>query len=129
MKSFTVQLHKEDAIGQMMVQKLTENDFNKVTEQETRQLFELDTDVGFFIFFDAQDEQGEASHLMLHYEGENEEPSACYGFELKDFYQFVALYLNDLQFGNEADELEYGPIQHLAHLLHHVLEEGKKVQV
>jgi hypothetical protein len=129
MKNFTVDFHKGDAIGQMTVQKLTEEDFNRVTEQETRQLFELDTDVGFFIFFDAQDEQGHASYLMLHYEGENENPSACYGFELKDFYQFTALYLNDLQFGSEAEEVEYGPIQHLAHLLHHVLEEGKTIQV
>ncbi len=136
MKSFTVQFHKEDQIDTMTVQKLSEDDFNTVTEGGTRHLFELDTNIGFFIFFDAEDSSGAESYLVLQYEEENEDPSACYGFELADFYQFAALHLNDLEFQDELEDQEeeteeevYSPIHHLAHLLFHVAEEGKNIEV
>ena len=134
MKSFTVQFHQEDDTDTMQVQKLNEEDFNKVTEGGTRHLFELDTNIGFFIFFDAEDSQGNESYLCLQYEEEEEDPSACFGFELKDFYQFVALHLNDLEFQDESrgrdeeDEEVYSPIHHLAHLLFHIVEEGKEME-
>jgi hypothetical protein len=136
MKSFTVQFHKEDQTDAMTVQKLSEEDFNKATEGGTRHLFELDTNIGFFVFFDAVDMQGKESYMILQYEEESEDPSACYGFELKDFYQFTALHLNDLEFQDELEESEedededvYTPIHHLAHLLYHIVEEGKEVEV
>ena len=117
MNSFTVQFHKEDQTDSMTVQKLSEEDFNTVTEGGTRHLFE-------------------ESYLVLLYEEENEDPSACYGFELADFYQFTALHLNDLEFQDELEEQEeeseeevYGPIHHLAHLLYHIVEEGKNIEV
>ncbi|AGX05062.1 MULTISPECIES: hypothetical protein [Bacillaceae] len=134
MKSFTVEFHKEDQVEAMKVSKLNEEDFNIATEGGTRHLFELDTNVGFFIYFDAISNDGTESYLVLHYEEENEEPSACYSFELKDFYQFAALQLNDLEFSEEAgeegeDEEEvYGPIHHLAHLMYHIIEEGQKIE-
>jgi hypothetical protein len=136
MKSFTVQFHKEDQTDSMTVQKLSEDDFNTVTEGGTRHLFELDSNIGFFIFFDAEDGSGNESYLVLQYEEDNEDPSACYGFELKDFYQFAALHLNDLEFQDELEEQEdeteeeaYSPIHHLAHLLYHIVEEGKEIEV
>ncbi|MGA5691326.1 cytosolic protein [Cytobacillus pseudoceanisediminis] len=132
MKNFTVMFHKEDNVQPMAVQKLNENDFELYTEGGTRHLFELNSNVGYFIFFDAIDKEGKESYLVLQYEGESEEPSACFAFELKDFYQFTALYLNDLDFneGNNAgrEEEAYTPIQHLAHLMYHVIEESKKIQ-
>ncbi|MFD3449799.1 hypothetical protein ACFDTO_35070 [Microbacteriaceae bacterium 4G12] len=130
MKSFTVQFHKEDNVQEMQVQKLNEEDFNRVTEEGTRHLFELDTNVGFFIFFDAEDAQGKESYLVLQFEEGQEDPSACYSFEMKDFYQFLALYLNDLEFNEEVneEEEEYGPIHHLAHLLFHIVEDGKTIE-
>ena len=106
MKSFTVQFHKEDQTDSMTVQKLSEDDFNTVTEGGTRHLFELDSNIGFFIFFDAEDGSGNESYLVLQYEEDSEDPSACYGFELKDFYQFAALHLNDLEFQDEMEEQE-----------------------
>ncbi|GIN60924.1 hypothetical protein J27TS8_09170 [Robertmurraya siralis] len=127
MKTFTVQFHKEDQVDAMTVQKLSESDFSKVTEGGTRHLFELDTNIGFFVYFDAVDKDGKESYLVLHYEDEYEEPSGCYGFQLKDFYQFVALHLNDLEFQDEAEEEEdYGPIHHLAHLMYHIIDEANK---
>jgi hypothetical protein len=131
MKSFTVQFHREDQMENMTVQKLNEQDFEKVTEGGTRHLFELDTNIGYFVFFDAEDAEGNVSYLVLQYEEDNEDPSACYGFELKDFYEFVALYLNDLEFGDEEidEEEQYGPIHHLAHLLYHIVEEGNSIEV
>lgn len=130
MKQFIVNFHKEDQVQPMNVQKLSEADFNSVTEGGTRHLFELDTNIGLFVFFDAEDENGKESYLVLQYEEENEDPSACYSFELKDFYQFTALYLNDLDFSEEADgdEEAYGPIHHLAHLMFHIVDEGNKVE-
>ncbi|WP_449622826.1 cytosolic protein [Robertmurraya sp. Marseille-Q9965] len=132
MKAFTVNFHKEDQVDSMHVQKLSEEDFSKVTEGGTRHLFELDTNIGFFVYFDAVNNEGVESYLVLHYEDEQEEPSGCYAFELKDFYQFAALHLNDLEFQDEVDEdqeeEEYGPIHHLAHLMYHIIEEGKNIQ-
>lgn len=134
MKAFTVNFHKEDQVDSMNVQKLSEEDFSKVTEGGTRHLFELDTNIGFFVYFDAVDNEGVESYLVLHYEDEQEEPSGCYAFELKDFYQFAALHLNDLEFHDEVgedeeeEEEEYSPIHHLAHLMYHIIEEGKNIQ-
>lgn len=133
MKSFTVNFHKEDQVDKMVVNKLNEEDFHLATEGGTRHLFELDTNIGFFVYFDAVDKEGKESYLVLHYEEESEEPSGCYSFELKDFYQFTALQLNDLEYneeeaeGEEAEE-EYGPIHHLAHLMYHIIEDGKKIE-
>lgn len=132
MKTFSVQFHKEDQVQEMHVQKVSEDEFNTMTEGGTRHLFELDTNVGFFVYFDAEDRDGKESYLVLHYEEENEDPSACYSFELKDFYQFAALYLNDMEFYEEMDEdseEDYGPIHHLAHLMYHIVEDGKEIEV
>lgn len=135
MKSFSVDFHKEDALDTMDIIKLNEEDYQKVTAGGTRHLFDLDTNIGFFVYFDAEDEQGKESYLVLHYEEDNELPIGCYSFELKDFYQFTALYLNDLEFNEEIDEEideeneEYGPIHHLAHLMYHIIEDGKEIEV
>jgi hypothetical protein len=131
MKAFTVNFHKEDQVDTMNVHKLSEDDFTKITEGGTRHLFELDTNIGFFVYFDAEDSEGKESYLVLHYEDEQEEPSGCYSFELRDFYQFAALHLNDLEFRDEIqedEEEEYGPIHHLAHLMYHIIEEGKNIK-
>ena len=106
MNSFSVQFHQEDQIDSMTVQKLSENDFNQLTESGTRHLFELDTNISFFVFFDAFDEAEAQSHLILQYEEDSEDPSACYGFQKEDFYEFMALYLNDLEFQDEEDSEE-----------------------
>lgn len=134
MKEFTVKFHKEDLVEEMKVQKLSEEDFELSTQGGTRHLFELDTNIGFFIFFDAVDSTGKETYMVLQYEDENEDPTACYAFELKDFYQFAALHLNDLEFQDErSDEEEaeedYSPIHHLAHLMYHIVEEGKSVEL
>ncbi|AZB41339.1 cytosolic protein [Bacillus sp. FJAT-42376] len=129
MEAFKVTFHKEDETGDMTVYKLSEEDFAAKTEGGTRHLFELDTNAGYFVFFDAEDKDRNESYLVLHYEENEEDPSACYGFELKDFYQFTALYLNDLEFSEEQEAMEgeeeaYGPIHHLAHLMFHIVEAG-----
>ncbi|KZZ83461.1 hypothetical protein [Bacillus sp. SJS] len=131
METFTVAFHKEDETEDMTVYKLSEEDFAAKTEGGTRHLFELDTNVGYFVFFDAEDKNRNESYLVLQYEENEEDPVACYGFELKDFYQFTALYLNDLEFSeeqqaSEGDEEVYGPIHHLAHLMFHIAEAGNK---
>lgn len=133
MNSFIVNFHKEDNVDTMQIQKLSEEDFQKATEGGTRHLFDLDTNMGFFVFFDAEDEEGNVSHMLLQYEEDNEDPVACYSFQMKDFYEFMALYLNDLEYNEEVndedeDEEVYGPIHHLAHLLYHIVEEGQAVQ-
>ncbi|MCP8970736.1 cytosolic protein [Ectobacillus ponti] len=133
MKSFTVTFHEGDALQGITVQKLNEEDYNRTTAGGTRHLFELDTSMGFFVFFDAEDEEGNESYMALHYEEENEDPTACYGFDLKTFYEFTALYLNDLEFADEVeddeqDDEEYGPVHHLAHLLFHIVEDGKDLE-
>ena len=51
MKSFTVQFHQEDQTDTMTVQKLSEDDFNQVTEGGTRHLFELGYKYRLFCFF------------------------------------------------------------------------------
>lgn len=133
MKSFVVGFHQEDNVDSMQIQKLNQEEFEKATEGGTRHLFELDTNIGFFVFFDAADIDGDLSYMVLQYEVGNEEPVACYSFQLKDFYEFMALFLNDLEFNEETDEdeeeEEYGPIHHLAHLLFHIVEEGKDLEV
>jgi hypothetical protein len=132
MKSFVVGFHQEDNIDSMQIQKLSEDEFMKSSEGGTRQLFELDTNIGLFVFFDGADIDGDVSYMMLQYEDENDDPIACYSFQLKDFYEFMALFLNDLEINDEdeeEDEDEYGPIHHLAHLLHHIVEEGKDLEV
>jgi hypothetical protein len=131
MKSFVVSFHQEDNVDTMQIQKLSQEDFGKATAGGTRHLFELDTNIGLFVFFDAEDEDGDVSYMMLQYEEENEDPAACYSFKLEDFYEFTALFLNDQEFNEETDEEEeeYGPIHHLAHLLFHIIEEGKDLEV
>jgi hypothetical protein len=89
---------------------------------------------GFFAFLDAEDADGDVSYLVLQFEEDSEEPVACYSFMLEDFYEFTALFLNDQEFneeteGEEEEEEEYGPIHHLAHLLLHIIEEGKDLEV
>ncbi|GAA0329927.1 hypothetical protein GCM10008967_20520 [Bacillus carboniphilus] len=129
MKEFKVTFHKEDAVDAMNVKVLEEEDFHKVTEGGTRHLFELDTNIGFFVFFDGADAEGNLHYLTLLYEEEQEDPSYCFSFELKDFYEFMALYLNDLEFQEEEpeneEEQDYGPIHHLGHLLYHIVEDAK----
>ncbi|MCM3588054.1 cytosolic protein [Mesobacillus maritimus] len=129
MKAFTVDFHAADQVESMTVQKLTEEDYNQATAGGTRHLFDLDTNIGFFVFFDAVDQQEKVSYMVLQYEEDSEDPMACYSFELKAFYEFMALYLNDLEFNEELseEEEEYGPIHHLAHLLYHIVEAGKEV--
>lgn len=131
MKSFVVGFHQEDNVDAMQIQKLGKEDFDKATEGGTRHLFELDTNIGFFVFFDAEDADGLVSYMVLQYEEDNEEPVACYSFQLKDFYEFMALYLSDLGYNEEMEEEdeEYGPIHHLAHLLFHIVEEGQSLEV
>ncbi|PLT35553.1 cytosolic protein [Bacillus sp. V5-8f] len=128
MKSFIVSFHQEDNVDAMQVQKINQEEFEKSTSGGTRRLFELDTNVGFFVFLDAEDEDGDISYLVLQYEGENEEPTGCYSFELKDFYEFMALFLQDAYFYEESEdgdeEEQYGPLHHLAHLLFHIVENG-----
>jgi hypothetical protein len=132
MKSFVVGFHQEDNVDSMQIQKLSEEEFTKATEGGTRQLFELETNVGLFVFLDAADVDGDLSYLVVQYEEENQDPVAHYSFELKDFYEFMALFLSDLEVNEETDEEdeeEYGPIHHLAHLLFHIIEEGKDLKV
>ncbi|MEH7439058.1 cytosolic protein [Neobacillus drentensis] len=133
MKSFIVGFHQEDNVDSMQIQKLSQEEFGKATEGGTRHLFELDTNIGLFVFFDGADKDGNLSYMVLQYEEENEEPSACYSFQLKDFYEFMALYLNDIDYeeveGEEPEEQEYGAMQHLAHLIFHIVEEGRDLKV
>lgn len=135
MNSFIVGFHQEDNIDSMQIQKLNEIEFEKATSRGVRQLFELDTNIGYFVFLDAEDDDGDVSYLVLQYEEMEEEPSDYYSFALKDFYEFMALYLqgagelNDEQEDVEEEESEeYGPVHHLAHLMFHIVEEGKSVQ-
>ena len=131
MNSFIVGFHQEDNVDSMQIQKLNQEEFGKATEGGTRHLFELDTNIGLFVFFDAADEDGNLSYMVLQYEEDNEDPIGCYSFQLKDFYEFMALFLNDMEFDEEEDEeeQEYGAIHHLAHLLFHIVEAGKDLEV
>lgn len=129
MNSFIVSFHQEDNVDTMQVQKINQEEFGRSTSGGTRRLFELDTNIGFFVFLDAEDENGDLSYLVLQYLEENEEPSACYSFEMKDFYEFMALFLQDAYFyeetGDEEEDEQYGPLHHLAHLLNHIAEAGR----
>jgi len=135
MKSFVVSFHQEDHVDSMQIQKLNEEEFNKAIAGGTRPLFELDTNFGLLLFFDAADEDGAISHMMLQYEEGHEEASACYSFRMEDFYEFMALYLYDMQFSEESEEEdgegeeEYSPIHHLAHILFHITEEARDIEV
>jgi len=132
MESFVVGFHQEDNVDSMQIQKINQEEFNKATEGGTRHLFEVDTNIGLFVFFDAADIDGNLSYMVLQYEDDNEDPVGCYSFQLKDFYEFMALFLNDLEFDEETEEeeeQEYGPIHHLAHLLFHIVEAGKDLKV
>ncbi|MBT2602673.1 cytosolic protein [Bacillus sp. ISL-53] len=133
MNTFIVGFHQEDNVDSMQVQKLTSAEFEKATSRGFRRLFELDTNIGYFVFFDAEDDEGDLSHLVLQYEEDNQDPSDCYSFTKNDFYEFMALYLqgmDEVEVENEEDDdnEEYGPIHHLAHLMFHIVEEGKSVK-
>ncbi|AZV43162.1 cytosolic protein [Peribacillus asahii] len=132
MNTFIVGFHQEDNVDSMQVQKLTEAEFEKSTSGGIRRLFELDTNIGFFVFLDAEDEEGDVSHLVLKYEEDAEDaedPSDFYSFSQNDFYEFMALYLHGIdELEEEEESEEYGPVHHLAHLLHHIVEEGNAVK-
>lgn len=133
MNTFIVGFHQEDNVDSMQVQKLTSAEFEKATSRGFRRLFELDTNIGYFVFFDAEDDEGDLSHLVLQYEEDNQDPSDCYSFTKNDFYEFMALYLqgmDEVEVEDEEDDEneEYGPIHHLAHLMFHIVEEGKSVK-
>ncbi|MBT2666972.1 cytosolic protein [Bacillus sp. ISL-4] len=133
MNTFIVGFHQEDNVDSMQVQKLTSAEFEKSTSRGFRRLFELDTNIGYFVFFDAEDDEGDLSHLVLQYEEDSQDPSDCYSFSKNDFYEFMALYLqgmDEVEVENEEDDdnEEYGPIHHLAHLMFHIVEEGKSVK-
>jgi hypothetical protein len=130
MNSFIVGFHEEDNTDSMQIQKLTEAEFEKATSRGVRRLFELDTNVGYFMFLDSEDDEGDVSHLVLQYEEEQEQPSHYYSFAQKDFYEFMALYLQGMDELDEEEENEeeYGPIHHLAHLMFHIAEEGRSVE-
>ncbi|MCK2018144.1 cytosolic protein [Peribacillus frigoritolerans] len=133
MNTFIVGFHQEDNVDSMQVQKLTSAEFEKATSRGFRRLFELDTNIGYFVFFDAEDDEGDLSHLVLQYEEDNQDPSDCYSFTKNDFYEFMALYLQgmdevEVEDEEDDDNEEYGPIHHLAHLMYHIVEEGKSVK-
>lgn len=131
MKSFSVNFHKEDRMEEMKVSKLSEADFDNMAAGGTRQLFELDTNLGFFIFLDAEDHNGKESYFALRYEGDEEDPSDIYSFDLKDFYDLMSLFMSQMYFDEEneddGEEEAYGPVHHLAHLLYHIVEEGQDI--
>ena len=131
MNTFIVSFHQEDNVDSMQVQKLTSEEFEQASSNGFRRLFELETNFGAMVFFDAEDKDGDLSHLVLLYEDESQDPSDCYSFSRDDFYEFMALYLQgieEMDEEEEADEQEYGPVHHLAHLMYHVIEEGKSIK-
>lgn len=131
MKSYQVTFHQEDQADQMIVNKLSEADFNAAIEGGMRQLFELDTNIGLFIFVDGEDKDGnETYHALRFKDDEDEEPSDYYSFKLKDFYDFTALFMSQMyveEDESDSDEEAYEPIHHLAHLLFHIVESGEGV--
>lgn len=50
MKTFIVGFHQEDNVDSMQVQKLTAAEFEKTTSRGFRRLFDLDTNIGYFVF-------------------------------------------------------------------------------
>ncbi|MCU9613558.1 cytosolic protein [Caldibacillus lycopersici] len=130
MKSFTVHFHQEDRVDQMNVMKLSEAEFDDQAAGGTRQLFELDTNLGFFVFVDAENHEGKESYYALRYEEDQDDPSDIYAFELKDFYDMMSLFMSQMYFDEDSDDGEeeaYGPVHHLAHLLFHIVEAGEDV--
>lgn len=130
MKTFTVHFHQEDEANAMTVKKLSDADFDNVAAGGTRQLFELDTNIGLFVFLDVEDEDGNESYHALRFEGESEDPTDFYSFELKDFYDLMALFMSQMYVEEEdedGEEESYGPVHHLAHLLFHIVESGQDV--
>lgn len=130
MKPFTVHFHEEDQADSMTVKKLSEQDFDSIAEGGTRQLFELDTNLGLFVFLDAEDGEGNESYHALRFEEDSEEPTDYYSFELKDFYDLMSLFMSQMYVQEEDEDGEeeaYGPVHHLAHLLFHIFESGEKV--
>lgn len=133
MNSFIVGFHAEDRTDSMQIQKLNEVEFEKASSRGVRRLFELDTNIGYFLFLDAESDEGDVSYLVLQYEELEEEPTDFYSFAQNDFYEFMALYLQGLdELDEEVVEDEehevHGAVHHLAHLMFHIVEEGKSVQ-
>lgn len=127
MKPFTVQFHEHDQAEAMTVKKLSEQDFDTITSGGVRQLAELDTNLGLFVFLDAEDGEGNETYHILRYEEGSEDPNDYYSLELKDLYDLLALYMSQTYVDDEGEEESYGPIHHLAHLLFHIVESGKEV--
>jgi len=128
MKTYTVHFHQEDRVDAMQVEKLSEADFDKLAAGGIRQLFELDTNFGSFVFLDAEDDQANESYIVMRYEDdEADDASDIYSFKLKDFYDMLALFMSQMYFDEEDDEDIDGPVHQLAHLLHHIVEDGKDV--
>ncbi|WP_409288168.1 cytosolic protein [Peribacillus sp. SCS-37] len=127
MKSFVVSFHQEDNVDTMQIQKLSSEEFDESAAGGARHLFDLDTNIGYFVFMDAEDIDGDISYMIVQFEGESETPQAYYSFSLEDFYEFTALFLSGQSEAEEDEEQEYGPLQHLGHLLHHIIEEGQSL--
>ncbi len=137
MKSFSVHFHEEDSLDQILVEKLSEEDFEKAIAGGARQLFELDTNFGLFLFADGEDAEGKSSYLVLRYEeGEDEQPEDIYSFRLEEFFEMIALFLSQVYYDEQmvdqttedGEGEEYGPVHHLAHLLLHIVDAGKDVE-
>lgn len=127
MKTFTVQFHEHDQADLMTVNKLSEQDFDTLSSGGVRQLCELDTNMGLFVFLDAEDGEGNESYHIIRYEEDREEPSDYYSLELKDFYDLIALFMSQTYIDDNDEEDSYGPVHHLAHLLFHIVDSGKDV--
>ncbi|MCU9595075.1 cytosolic protein [Caldibacillus thermolactis] len=127
MKTFTVQFHEHDQADPMTVNKLSEQDFDTLSSGGVRQLCELDTNMGLFVFLDAEDGEGNESYHIIRYEEDREEPSDYYSLELKDFYDLIALFMSQTYIDDNDEEDSYGPVHHLAHLLFHIVDSGKDV--
>ena len=90
MNSFIVGFHEEDNTDSMQIQKLNEVEFEKATSRGVRQLFELDTNIGYFVFLDAEDDEGDVSILYYSMRREKRSRTDYYSFAQKDFYEFMA---------------------------------------
>ena len=85
MNSFIVGFHEEDNTDSMQIQKLNEVEFEKATGRGVRQLFELDTNIGYFVFLDAEDDEGDVSYLVLQYEEMKRSPQIVIHLHKKIF--------------------------------------------